>query len=65
MKKSLSEIKPISTSHKAGMKRVLMAANESDCPITQIAVTDLHAGETVEAHVHDDMQEGSMCCVAS
>lgn len=40
------------------MKRVLLAANESGCPITQIAVTDLRAGEVAAAHVHDDMQEG-------
>ncbi len=58
MKKSLSEIEPIATSHKAGMKRVLVAANESDCPITQIAITDLRAGEVAAAHSHEDMQEG-------
>ena len=58
MKWSFKDIIPIVTSHKAGMKRVLLAANESDCPITQIAITDLHAGEIAEAHVHEDMQEG-------
>ena len=40
------------------MKRVLLAANESECPITQIAITDLRAGEVAEAHCHEDMQEG-------
>ena len=40
------------------MKRVLLAANESDCPITQIAITDLKAGEVAETHSHEDMQEG-------
>ena len=40
------------------MKRVLLAANESGCAITQIAVTDLKAGEVAEAHVHEDMMEG-------
>ena len=40
------------------MKRVLLAADESDCPITQIAITDLRAGEIAEAHIHKDMQEG-------
>lgn len=40
------------------MKRVLLAANESGCPITQIAITDLKAGEIAEAHIHEDMQEG-------
>ena len=58
MKKSLAGIEPITTSHKAGMKRVLLAANESGCPITQIAITDLKAGEVAEAHTHEDMQEG-------
>lgn len=40
------------------MKRVLLAAEESGCAITQIAVTDLKAGEVAEAHVHEDMMEG-------
>lgn len=35
-----------------------MAAEESGCAITQIAVTDLNAMEVVEAHVHEDMMEG-------
>lgn len=58
VKRSIEDIVPIATSHKAGMKRVLLAASESGCPITQIAVTDLQAGEVVEAHIHEDMQEG-------
>lgn len=58
MKRSLKDIEPIATSHKAGMKRVLLSASESGCPITQIAITDLKAGEIAEAHVHEDMQEG-------
>lgn len=58
MKKSLNNIVPIATSHKAGMKRVLLAANESGCSITQIAITDLKAGEVAKVHAHEDMQEG-------
>jgi mannose-6-phosphate isomerase-like protein (cupin superfamily) len=58
MKRSVKDIEPIPTSHNAGMKRVLLAANESENPITQIAITDLCAGEIAEAHVHEDMQEG-------
>lgn len=58
MKRSLCNIAPVATSHNAGMKRVLLAANESGCPITQIAITDLKAGEVAEAHIHEDMQEG-------
>ena len=58
MKRSLSDITPVPSSHKVGMKRVLMAAEESGCAITQIAVTDMKAGEVAEAHCHADMQEG-------
>lgn len=58
MKRSINDIESIPTSHHAGMKRVLLAANESGCPITQIAITDLKAGEVAETHSHEDMQEG-------
>ena len=58
MKKSLVDILSIPTSHKAGLKRVLLSAKESGCSITQIAITDLKAGEVAKAHVHEDMQEG-------
>ena len=57
MKRSLKDIEAVPTSHKAGMKRVLLAAEESGCAITQIAITDLKAGEVAEAHVHPDMVE--------
>lgn len=58
LKRSLSDITPVPSSHKVGMKRVLLAAEESGCAITQIAVTELKAGEVAEAHSHADMQEG-------
>lgn len=58
MKKPLNEIQAVATSHKAGLKRVLLSANESGCSITQIAITDLKAGEVAAVHVHEDMQEG-------
>lgn len=58
MKRSLTDITPVPSSHKVGLKRVLLAAEESGCAITQIAVTDLKAGEVAEAHVHEDMMEG-------
>jgi mannose-6-phosphate isomerase len=58
MKRSLNEIKAVSTSHDVGLKRVLLAANESGCSLTQIAVTDLKVGEVAQAHIHPDMQEG-------
>lgn len=58
MKRNLSDIQPIQTSHNVGEKRVLLAAKESGCGLTQIAVTDLRAGEVATAHIHPDMQEG-------
>jgi mannose-6-phosphate isomerase-like protein (cupin superfamily) len=58
VRKVLEDIIPIATSHKAGIKRVLLSANESGCSITQIAITDLQAGEVAAAHFHEDMQEG-------
>lgn len=37
---------------------MLLSSNESGCSLTQIAVTELKAGEVAEAHVHPDMKEG-------
>lgn len=58
MKRSLKNIPPVITSHAVGEKRVLLSRGESGCDLTQIAVTDLQAGETALAHIHPDMQEG-------
>lgn len=58
MKKSLKEIQSVITSHAVGEKRVLLNRKESGCNLTQIAVTDLKAGEVALAHIHPDMQEG-------
>jgi len=54
----LADITPVTTSHGVGQKRVLLSSNESGCSLTQIAVTELKAGEIAAAHVHPDMQEG-------
>ena len=58
MIRHLTDIAPVATSHGVGQKRILLSSNESGCSLTQIAVTDLKAGETAVAHVHPDMQEG-------
>lgn len=58
MKRSLKSISPVITSHAVGEKRVLLSRSESGCDLTQIAVTDLQAGEVALAHIHPDMQEG-------
>lgn len=58
MFRRLTDIDPVTTSHGVGQKRVLLSSNESGCSLTQIAVTELKAGEVAAAHVHPDMQEG-------
>lgn len=58
MFRRLTDITPVTTSHGVGQKRVLLSSNESGCSLTQIAVTELKAGEIAAAHVHPDMQEG-------
>lgn len=57
MKRSLKDILPVSTSHDVGLKRVLLASDESRCSLTQVAVTLLRQGETAVTHTHPDMQE--------
>lgn len=57
MIRTLADIEAITTSHGVGLKRVLLSAQESGCGITQIAITELNAGEGASAHVHQDMQE--------
>jgi quercetin dioxygenase-like cupin family protein len=56
-KRSFSAIPVTTTRHKVGEKRVLLAGNETDTSITQIAHTSLKAGENVEMHTHPDMEE--------
>ena len=41
MKKSLSDIPAVVISHKAGMKRVLLNAEESDCRIFKVFLADI------------------------
>lgn len=53
----LSETHPQTTSHNIGIKRVLLANDETPSSITQIAVTELRKGERAETHVHETMDE--------
>lgn len=57
MIKNLAFVSPIPTSHSVGQKRVLLSKEESGCAITQIAITELKAGEIASSHIHPDMQE--------
>ena len=55
--KRLNEIDPKPTSHKIGLKQVLLANDETSSAITQIAKTVLKKGERVGEHVHPTMDE--------
>lgn len=55
--KNLSDIIPQLTSHGCGEKRVLMGKDDTDTDMTQMAVTRLKAGECVEEHAHNTMEE--------
>lgn len=52
IKRNLHNIPYIPTSHGAGMKRVLIANEETESKITQIAITELTHGTTIDEHVH-------------
>ena len=56
-KKELYLLPVIATSHGCGKKKVLLGAGETESAITQIAVTQLKAGESVEEHRHPTMEE--------
>ena len=55
--KHLKDVGCVKTSHGCGEKRVLMAKDETETDVTQVAVTQLKAGECVEEHTHDTMEE--------
>lgn len=56
-KKNIKELPIITTTHGAGEKRVLLNGQETSTPLTQIAVTQLKAGEMAKEHLHPTMEE--------
>lgn len=55
--KNINHMCPMPTSHGIGCKRVLLANNETNTKLTQIAITDLMEKEESETHVHPTMEE--------
>lgn len=55
--KELASIQQIPTSHGIGFKKVLCLKEETESNITQIAITELKAGDNVATHVHADIEE--------
>lgn len=55
--KKVKDVKGVATAHGIGTKQVLLRGGDTDSAVTQIAVTVLKAGDTVEEHVHHTMDE--------
>lgn len=55
--KKIEDVKGITTAHGIGIKQVLLRDGDTDSAVTQIAVTVLNTGETVEEHIHHTMDE--------
>ena len=55
--KDVTDLSPQFTSHGIGEKLVLLANDDTSSAITQIAMTKLHEGDTVEPHAHATMDE--------
>lgn len=57
MIKHINDIPAVPTSHQSGMKQVLLAKGECKSGITQIAVTEVKAGDIIQSHKHWSMEE--------
>ncbi|BCS85360.1 cupin domain-containing protein [Prevotella herbatica] len=55
--KNINTINQVATSHGARIKKVLCTNDETSSNIAQIAVSRLKAGEHVEVHEHETMEE--------
>ncbi|MBR6749415.1 MAG: cupin domain-containing protein [Bacteroidaceae bacterium] len=55
--KHIDDIASCHTSHQVGVKTVLLGNDQPQSPITQIARTTLNAGDNIDTHTHDTMDE--------
>lgn len=55
--KSISEIEFSNSSHPGQIKKVLFHGYEMTSSVTQVAYAELRAGEIIEEHFHDSMEE--------
>lgn len=56
-KKNIKTLSIVTTTHSIGKKQILLNSQETSTSLTQIAVTQLKAGETAEEHLHPTMEE--------
>jgi quercetin dioxygenase-like cupin family protein len=55
--KSISEIEFSNSSHPGQIKKVLFHGYEMTSSVTQVAYAELRAGDSIEEHYHDSMEE--------
>ena len=55
--KNISEIEFTKSSHPRKLKKVIFLGSEMISPVTQVAYAELLAGEIVEEHLHDSLEE--------
>ena len=54
---NISEIEFTKSSHPGQLKKVIFTGSEMTSAVTQVAYAELLAGEIVEEHLHDSMEE--------
>ena len=54
---NISEIEFKKSSHPGQLKKVIFIGSEMRSAITQVAYAELIAGEIIEEHLHDSMEE--------
>ena len=55
--KNISEIEFTKSSHSGPLKKVIFLGFEMISSVTQVAYAELLAGEIIEEHLHDSMEE--------
>lgn len=55
--KNISEIEFTKSSHSGQLKKVIFRASEMKSSVTQVAYAEFLAGEIIEEHSHDSMEE--------
>lgn len=54
---NISEIEFTKSSHPGHLKKVIFTGFEMTSAVTQVAYAELPAGEIIEEHLHDTMEE--------
>jgi quercetin dioxygenase-like cupin family protein len=55
--RNISKLKFTTSQHTGQLKKVIFRGSEMRSSLTQVAYAELHAGETIEEHLHESMEE--------